>query len=458
MKPTINFQKATMAEKIWFSLGNMGVQLSSLFVMMYISIYYTNNVGIAAAAVGMIMMISKITDGISDLLFAWVMEKTHFKMGKARPWLLISAPLMGLSMLLCFNIPSTLTDTGKVVYALLTYSFMQAVGITVFWLSYNTLFPLLTQDPQDRNWIQGLSNALANGAGMLISLLAPMAFVAWGGITEPGCWSKVSIIIAILTTVLIAISAFVCKEKESGYYAETAGVNEVAKKEESRRKIKLVFTSKMTWIVMIIFTLYNMNVGLSGFNSYMCIYLLGDTSMAFMGRVSMIVTVLSMIVSLMIVPPLFKKIGRTRVVMISVILSCAGFGAMFFFGRTTVGYAICQIVANTVINPLNIAVYTYVADLTDMFARKHKENVASLCAVSGSFGTKIGAGIGAALVGWILAWVGFDATAAQLSESVLMGILAGGSLPRVIVLFICLVFVLIFENMMKKETQYETNN
>lgn len=451
MKPTINFQKATMAEKIWFSLGNMGVQLASIFVMMYISVYYTNNVGIAAAAVGTIMMVSKITDGISDLLFAWVMEKTHFKMGKARPWLLISAPLMGLSMLLCFNIPSTLTDTGKVVYALLTYSFMQAVGITVFWLSYNTLFPLLTQDPQDRNWIQGLSNALANGAGMLLSILAPMAFVAWGGVTEPGSWSKISIFVAILTTILIAISAIVCKEKASGYYAETAVVNEVVKKEESRRKIKLVFTNKMTWIVMIVFTLYNMNVGLGGFNSYMCIYLLGDTSMAFMGRVSVIVTILSMIVSLMIVPPLFKKIGRSRVVMTSIILCCAGFGALFFFGRTTVGYAMCQIAANTVINPLNIAVYTYAADLTDMFARKYKENVASLCAVSGSFGTKIGGGIGAALVGWILAWVGFEGTTAQLSEGTLTGILAGGSFSRVIVMITCFVFVFILESMMKKE-------
>ena len=63
MKPKIDLQKASTAEKIWYALGDTGVQLVNILVMSYITLYYTNNVGIAAAAVGSIMMGAKLTDG-----------------------------------------------------------------------------------------------------------------------------------------------------------------------------------------------------------------------------------------------------------------------------------------------------------------------------------------------------------------------------------------------------------
>lgn len=451
MKPKIDLQKASLMEKIWYALGDVGVQLVNCLVMSYITMYYTNNIGIAAAAIGSIMMAAKLTDGVSDLIFAFIMEKCHFKMGKARPWLLISGPLMGISVLVTFNVPSTLSTTGKVVYAFLTYTFMQAIAITVFWLAFNSLFPLMSHDPQDRNVIQSIVSFCANGAGMLLTILVPVAFAAWGGISDPGCWSKISIIIAIASTALIAISAFVCQEKDdSDLMEENAESQEPAPQKEKTLEIaKLVFTQKRTWAVLFIFFGYNCAMGMTAFRSYMCMYGFGDVNLSVFGRASVIATIANMILALLM-PELFKKVGRGRTIIIGIILSGIGYIGLYLFGRSVSGYISWNLLSLVGTVPMMIGMYTYVSDLTDAITRKYKINTASFCAVCGSFGTKLGSGVGTALVGWLLAWVGFNA-AEEMSAATLTGIYRCGTFLPYAIEVMALVFCIAAERASKEE-------
>lgn len=456
MKPKIDLQKASTAEKIWYALGDTGVQLVNILVMSYITLYYTNNVGIAAAAVGSIMMGAKLTDGISDLVFAFIMEKCHFKMGKARPWLLISGPLMGISVLVTFNVPSTLSATGKVVYTFLTYTFMQAIAITIFWLAFNALFPLVSHDPQDRNVIQSIVSFCANGAGMLITFLVPFAFAAWGGITEPGCWSKISIIIAVLTTVLIVISAFVCKEKDDSDLIDAnkedgnENQEKIAKKEQTLEIAKIVFSQKRTWAVLFIFFCYNCFQGMSAFKSYICLYGLGDVNLSIFSKAAVAATAATMLISL-IIPTLFKKSGRGGAMILGVIISAIGYIGLFLFGRSETGFFVLNLLSIIGTAPMMIGMYTYVSDLTDAITRKYKINAASFCAVCGSFGTKLGSGVGTALVGWMLAWVGFDAAAEEMSAGTLTGIFGCGTIVPLVIEIIALILCIAVERISKKD-------
>lgn len=74
--------KSTKLEKAVMGIGNVGSNLCWTFMSMYITMYYTNSVGIAAATVGTIMLIARFLDGISDIIFGLLIEKVHFKMGK----------------------------------------------------------------------------------------------------------------------------------------------------------------------------------------------------------------------------------------------------------------------------------------------------------------------------------------------------------------------------------------
>ena len=142
--------KSTFLEKIFYGMGGVGMNLCWTFMLIYITVYYTNSVGISAGVVGTFMLASRLLDGVSDFAFAALMEKVHFKLGKIRPWFLICAPLLGISLILCFNVPMGLSASGKVAYAFATYAFTAAVSYTIANLAYAAFLPLLSQDDKDR--------------------------------------------------------------------------------------------------------------------------------------------------------------------------------------------------------------------------------------------------------------------------------------------------------------------
>ena len=89
--------KLSFFEKFSFGSGDLGCTVIWNVVAMFMTIYYTDDVGISAAAVAAIMLSVRIFDGFSDLVMGYVLDKTNSKLGKARPWILWSAPFMCIS-------------------------------------------------------------------------------------------------------------------------------------------------------------------------------------------------------------------------------------------------------------------------------------------------------------------------------------------------------------------------
>jgi len=92
-------QKISLGEKLAFGAGDCGCNFVWNVLALFMTIYYTDSVMISAAAVGGIMLASRIFDGISDLVMGAIIDKTKTRWGKARPWILWSAPFMAY----CFN-------------------------------------------------------------------------------------------------------------------------------------------------------------------------------------------------------------------------------------------------------------------------------------------------------------------------------------------------------------------
>ena len=84
--------KPTWKEILAFAVGDGGCNLVWTTIGSYLTLYYTDSVGLAAAAIGTMMLLTRLLDGISDLIMGSIIDRTHTKWGKARPWILISAP------------------------------------------------------------------------------------------------------------------------------------------------------------------------------------------------------------------------------------------------------------------------------------------------------------------------------------------------------------------------------
>lgn len=88
--------KIKLGEKIAYALGDVGCNFIWTVVGSFLIMYYTDSVGIASAVVGTIMLVSRVLDGISDVGMGLVIDRTHTRWGKARPWVLFTAPLMAV--------------------------------------------------------------------------------------------------------------------------------------------------------------------------------------------------------------------------------------------------------------------------------------------------------------------------------------------------------------------------
>ena len=105
--------KVSLGEKIAFALGDVGCNFIWTVVGSFLTLYYTDSVGISAAVVGTIMLITRILDGISDLGMGVVIDHTHTRWGKARPWVLITHRSWESDLSLLFRFPTGFPKMGK---------------------------------------------------------------------------------------------------------------------------------------------------------------------------------------------------------------------------------------------------------------------------------------------------------------------------------------------------------
>ena len=126
-------EKIGLAEYFFYGLGDFSFCFIYGAIGSYIVFFYTDVACISAGGVGTILLLSKIFDGISDMLMGFVIENVHSPLGKARPWLLWMAIPYCIGCVLLFTVPD-FGETGKAVYVFLSYNLMA----TFIFTSVNT--------------------------------------------------------------------------------------------------------------------------------------------------------------------------------------------------------------------------------------------------------------------------------------------------------------------------------
>ncbi len=131
----------------WVTRG-VGLAVNSV-LLMQITFYATENVGLSAGTVGMLILVSKLFDGITDLLAGFIIDKTHTRWGKARPYELFLIPTWILTVLL-YSTPNSMSMTGKAVYIFILYLLINAVCVTFLSSSEAVFLARSTSDDNRR--------------------------------------------------------------------------------------------------------------------------------------------------------------------------------------------------------------------------------------------------------------------------------------------------------------------
>lgn len=158
--------KLKITEKIGYALGDGAANIAWRGVSTFLFIFYTDVFGLSPAAVGLLMLIARFSDGVSDVLMGIIGDRTNSKYGKFRPWILWTAIPMGVILSLLFTGPN-LSPTGKIIYAYTTYIIFTLV-YTANNIPYGALMAVMTGDDKERTSLGSFRMVGAFAGGMLV--------------------------------------------------------------------------------------------------------------------------------------------------------------------------------------------------------------------------------------------------------------------------------------------------
>jgi Na+/melibiose symporter-like transporter len=118
-------------EKIGYSFGDAAANLVWRGALAFLAVFYTDTFGLDALAVGALLLVVRLSDGVTDIIMGMIADRTESRWGKFRPWVLFSAPALGVFMVLTFTTPD-LSPTLKLVWAYLSY-----IGLTLAYTMNN---------------------------------------------------------------------------------------------------------------------------------------------------------------------------------------------------------------------------------------------------------------------------------------------------------------------------------
>ena len=435
-----------MKERIGYGVGDFANNMMYTPVNSFFTYFLTNVAGLGAGVVGTILLISRLLDGVSDLIVGSFMEKIHSKHGKARPWLLWWCIPFAISLVLMFTAPDFGT-TGKIVYAFLTYNLAVTVVYTAINLPFGSLAALMTKNQTERGYLNISKMVFAFGGGMVVNA-ATLPLVKFFG-NDSAAWQKTFLIYGVVAIIFFLIVFFSTKE----------AVTEEAKKAGSEEKVnipqalKSLVKNKYWMILLAIFFLNSVVNAFIGVNVYYAQYIMNDDSLV--GNLSIFQNIASF-AAFAVCTVIIRKVGKQKIAISGVLISFIGY-AMVLVNPTSYAVLYTAAIIKGVGNAaLSGVMYGMLADTVEYNDWKSGIRAEGLVFSANSIGQKVGSGIGSAVLGWVLAAFGFVSSSASQPASAISGI-------RMIFLYVPLVifaamFVILLFYKLDKEYGHIVND
>ena len=416
--------------KVGYGIGDVAANCSYGLVTSFVLIYLTNTVGLNAGIVGTLIMASKLLDGISDIIFGMIIDRTKTKMGKARPWMFGAQFGVSITMIMLFAIP----DMGanmQYVYFFIVYTLMNVIFYTASNIAYSSLTSLTTKNSNERVQLGSIRFIFSLLTNLVVATATVGLVEAFGGGAKG--WKTVAIIFSVAALIINTISVFSIKELPE---EELLGEKKIQEKVSLAAGIKVIVKNKYYLMILAIYVLY---YGMMGVTQTVGIYymtyvfeqpsLLGTFTLA---------TLLPMIIVLAVTPALVKKKGMYKIINLGYdgAILFRGLFMVFAFMANKALMLITLLLNGFCTGPLVGSLNALISESSDYTYRTQKQRLDGMMFSCSSFGIKVGGGIGTAAAGWLLAAGGFDGQAAvQAASAVNMIKVSYAVVPFAVVVF-----------------------
>lgn len=412
-----------LGEKIGYGLGDMSASMFWKLFGAYLMIFYTDVFGLSAAVVGTMFLITRVWDSVFDPIVGVVADRTDTRWGKFRPYLLWLAIPFGGMAILTFYTPA-LGDTGKIVYAFITYSLMMMVYSAIN-VPYASLLGVMSPNPQDRNVLSTFRMMFAYiGSFVALLMFMPLVGAFTGGDTSQEVqqygWLMAVAVIAVACSLLFFGCFSLTKERVKAVKCE---------KTPLMTDIRDLLGNRPWWILL--------GAGIASlvFNSirdgatvYYFKYFVDETSYGnvtvagipfVLSGLYLAVGQASNIIGVVLAAPIASKIGKRQTFMWAMIIATVLSVAFYYLDRNQLMLIfLLQVVISVCAGSVFPLLWSMYADCADYSELKTGNRATGLIFSSSSMSQKFGWAIGTAITGWLLAAFGFQANAVQNEETI----------------------------------------
>lgn len=400
--------------KVGYGSGDVAGNVVYVLLTSFVMIYLTDTVGLDAGVVATLLMVSRIFDGFSDLIFGTLLDRTNTRMGKARPWMLWGFVGCAAMLIAIFAIPTSLGNTAKYAWFFIAYTLLNAVFFTANNIAYSSLTALITRNGGERVQMGSIRFMFAFGTNLLIQSATVGGVAMFGG--GASGWRTMAIIYALLGLAVNTLSVFSVKELPPEELEE-----EPEELEEEKLSVgesaKILVSNKYYLIILIVFLLTQIFTAMLNMGIYFMKYVLGDADLLKTFAWSINVPLM---IGLLITPLVVSRFGGMyRINIIGYVIATLGrLGVLvaaymdslalmlFFSGVAALGMSSLQGTLNALI-----------AEASENTWLRTGKRIDGLMFSCTSLGVKVGGGLGAAISGWLLAAAGYDGNLKVQPES-----------------------------------------
>lgn len=408
-------------QKLAYGSGDLASNCSYGLVSSFVLLYLTGTLGLNSAIIGSLMLASKVLDGISDVIFGTMIDRTHSKMGKARPWMLFGQVGVSLCLFLLFAVPAGST-TMQYIYFFIVYTALNAVFYTANGIAYSSLVALITKNNNERVQLGSIRFMFAVVTNIVMGFCVTGMVEKFGGGTDG--WRITALIFAVIGLVVNTISCLAVKELPEDELDDTApnknAETAVAANEEKKpgfvQTAKLLLQNKYYLMILVIYIVYYIMSNLTtGAGAFCATYYWGDGGL--LGSFSMM-KMFPVIIALAVSPVLIKKVGSMQKVNFwGYVISCVlGIPMIYFAMQKNLSmFLLFMFLKGTFAGTLSGSLNALVAEASAYTTRTTGVRMDGMMYSCSSLGVKVGGGIGTAAVGWLLELGGFEGAAAVQS-------------------------------------------
>ena len=390
--------KLSWTTRIAYGCGDTACNVVWGSVSTILTLFYTDYVGISPVTVGLVMLLSRIFDGVSDVVMGFIVERTNSKWGKSRPWILWSSLPFAISIVLLFTVPQT-TETLQFLYMFVTYNFCTTVCYTAINLPYSSLSTMMTRISYE----QGMLSIVRMGMSPLGKILAvsfTLPLVHFMG-NDQMAWVKTMSIWAAAAFILLIICFIKCEEK-----VNVRAKLKNAEKIPIKKGIKSLLVNKYFYIALSFWMMQNVISGVSGtMLPYYCKYIFHDDSL--FGILFMVETLIMVAITLFICPTLLKKFGKRNMSLAGAVIALVGH-LIYCLNPMDYNWVLFSCIIRGIgLAPLNSVIFAFLGDVVEYGQWKTHVRSESLVFAGGSFGAKVGSGISTAIMTYLLQFAGY---------------------------------------------------